>query len=391
MSSSVNTALMRNDIQEDDWSDMNSLEAAIPASSSSSAYFNPLKALVTSMGIDTASNTDKTMGMEITENSTFSYFSESTFGSGLIKPARYTKLRTKGGTDEGNNRTYGDGEDDENEEQDSKPLLPARIPTKNESATSSVATDSGSIECCFIFVQGLLAGFAIIISFATIALNGATHADFLSLYAKIAGQMRRFLYLLSTVSLVGSLDRLLGMIYFQADGAAEYKLRVTKITISALSSLMYTIVFIVTIILSQTDTLLTLQFGYKSDSESNWYTKALADSEIVNRLESWDIGDKLRLVCSIFGWVCCCMTIYLDFLSRELTELQKEETERVVSMWKWKVDELQGNAHVFEQIAQIPGKDKLNLSTAVSALKKLIAVQQVYRSILLFTACHHFY
>ena len=107
---------MRNDIQEDDWSDMNSLEAAIPASSSSSAYFNPLKALVTSMGIDTASNTDKTMGMEITENSTFSYFSESTFGSGLIKPARYTKLRTKGGTDEGNNRTYGDGEDDENED-----------------------------------------------------------------------------------------------------------------------------------------------------------------------------------------------------------------------------------------------------------------------------------
>ena len=190
--------------------------------------------------------------------------------------------------------------------------------------------------------------------------------------------MRRLLYLLSAISLVGSLDRLLATINQPVEGANEYRLRITKITVAATSSMVYTIVFIITIILSQTDTLLTLKFGLKDDSESKWYKKALADSEIMDQLVSWNIGDRIRLVCCIVGWMTCCGTVYLEYLSKELLDLRKRETERIVNMWKWKVDELQGSAHVFEQIAQIPGNDKHGLSTAVSALKKLIAVQQVF-------------
>ena len=52
-SSSVNDALMRSDIDEEDWKEMDSLEAG---SSSSSAYSNPLKSLVASFEVD-SSNT----------------------------------------------------------------------------------------------------------------------------------------------------------------------------------------------------------------------------------------------------------------------------------------------------------------------------------------------
>ena len=76
---------------------------------------------------------------------------------------------------------------------------------------------------------------------------------------------------------------------------------------------------------------------------------------------------------------CRAVCVYLDRMSWELLMVRKEETERQVNVWKWKVDELQGNAQVFEQIAQISGNDRSGLSTAVSALRKLMAVQQVHQ------------
>ena len=376
-SSSVNDALMRSDIDEEDWKEMDSLEAG---SSSSSAYSNPLKSLVASFEVDSSNTKGNSNNIGAAVADTISYFSESAVGSGAIMPVRYKKMKAKGGVEDGGNRTYGDGDDDENEdERVSKPLLPTKLQVVKPDVTTVSSSNSAYVECCFIFIQGLLAGFAIIISFATISLNGATHPDFLSSYSRVAGQMRRFLYLLSTISLVGSLDSLLAKIYHEADGTAEYKLHVAKITVSIVASLMYCVVFVTTIILSQTDTLLTLQFGLKDDNASKWYNKALLDSEIVDELESWDIGDRLRLTCAVIGWVSCCVCVYLDRMSWELLMVRKEETERQVNAWKWKVDELQGNAQVFEQIAQISGNDRSGLSTAVSALRKLMAVQQVHQ------------
>lgn len=370
-------ALTRTDIDEDDWSNVDALESAVPVGSSSSAYINPLKSLVTGIGVDGYSNNDRgKIVTGVSDTCTFSYFSESAFGSGLIVPVRYRKLLAKGGAEEGGNRTYLDGDDDESEEHDSKPLLVSNVPMKSGIDNTVIINGTNYVDCCFIFVQGLLAGFAVIISFATISLNGATHPDFLTSYSRVAGQMRRLLYILSTISFVGGLDRLISMVSQRVEGAEEYGLRVTKITIAATSSVMYCVVFVITVILSRTDTLLTLQYGLNDDG-SKWYKKALADSEITGQLESWNIGDRVRLVCCLLGWVSCCGSIYLEYVSRELSTLRKQETERIVNMWKWKVDELQGSAHVFEQVAQIPGNDKSKLSMAVSALRKLIAVQQM--------------
>ena len=101
-------------------------------------------------------------------------------------------------------------------------------------------------------------------------------------------------------------------------------------------------------------------------------------------MELWTGLDRTRLVSSILAWCICCTLSYAELKSRDRAELRRIETERQLAVWKRKVDELNGQPEVFEQIAQIPSTDKAALTHAMSSLRKLVAVQQVIEVDLFF-------
>jgi hypothetical protein len=141
------------------------------------------------------------------------------------------------------------------------------------------------VSSMFLLVQGLFAGFAFVTLFVSTDSSGAagvTTESFILSYADRAGQIRRFMYLLSTFSLIGSLDSLLTFLNSNdaaCDRSREAQLyRLSRISIAALSSFLYLLAFLATTIMSKTDTLLTMHYGFTDNNIGPWSQQVVESS-----------------------------------------------------------------------------------------------------------------
>ena len=130
----------------------------------------------------------------------------------------------------------------------------------------------------YFFVQGILFGF----SFSTFYLQIFTPNDtnFLNSYQPIAAATRLLFYLLSTFSLLGSLHILVDT--WEKSYSKSYAMLFVSSTydsilvLSLLSVICYLIVFILSLLMSQTDTKISLHDGY--GNIPMWTQTALNDN-----------------------------------------------------------------------------------------------------------------
>ena len=213
-----------------------------------------------------------------------SHYAENAAGSGIF-PVRRATNTLSDAKQEGER----DGKDDDFDDSASRPLLvgrgqhdPAAVDLQQSSSTSSSADIR--VSSIFLLVQGLFAGFAFVTLFASTDSSGATGVDsgsFLLSYADRAGQMRRFMFLLSSLSLIGSLDSLLTALTTPGSGRGEKSNRseqlhrLSRISICTLSSFLYLLAFLSTTIMSKVDTLLTMHYGLASTDQQAWWELVL--------------------------------------------------------------------------------------------------------------------
>lgn len=106
----------------------------------------------------------------------------------------------------------------------------------------------------------------------------------------MAQEIRRYFYILSTISLVGSIDHVITLVdfysrnnpYAQTLSAGMIRsmedYQKVSVIFSVLVVILYALCFITTMIMSSFDVQVFLKFGYHYSDES-WVPLALADSE----------------------------------------------------------------------------------------------------------------
>lgn len=132
----------------------------------------------------------------------------------------------------------------------------------------------------YFLLQGVLVGF----SFSTFYLqvNASNDESLLIAYQPSAGETRRLFYLLSTISVVGSIHIFqdIWLNYMTTTSSSTSTSNDSVLVSSILSILLFTVVFIVSLLMSSMDTKIHLYDGFPvtgSDS-SSWATSALADN-----------------------------------------------------------------------------------------------------------------
>lgn len=223
---------------------------------------------------------------------TMSSYAENSTGSGIYPIRRSDDIKScKQDERECTSDTHDDDDDSA-----SRPLL-AALKSQESNSLSATQLDSqqsisnvaeSRVSAMFLLVQGLFAGFSFVTLFVSTDSSGATGVAteaFLLSYSDRAGQIRRFMYLLSSLSLIGSLDSLLASLNTN-DTSIDRKglnreerlYRLSRISISALSSFLYLLAFLATTIMSKTDTLLTMHYGLTNSNMEPWSQQVLQSS-----------------------------------------------------------------------------------------------------------------
>lgn len=155
-------------------------------------------------------------------------------------------------------------------------------------------------------------------------------------------EYRRLFYLLSSISLVGSIDTLFILIskVMLAGGKEKEGLEGSKgvlaplcraITVQGDSTLLvatviavlYCITFLSTLIMSKVDMLIAVRGGASASvSSSVWSAALLSSPNFQSDLSNWRNLDLVRFVCAILAWGGAC---YLSFKS--VTAVEAKNTE----------------------------------------------------------------
>lgn len=166
----------------------------------------------------------------------------------------------------------------------------------------------------------------------------------LEFYQPIATDYRRFFYILSTISLVGSVDLCLTVIssraeaqqsarsqqqqgahstsYNRALNALRLNYDASALLLSLVLALLYGVAFVMTLLMSTFDVLTTIRDGFHGE---NWMEAALQDTTYrlvsffidccgkfnicctdLSRREDmtqWKAYNTLRVICSVGGWI----------------------------------------------------------------------------------------
>lgn len=155
-------------------------------------------------------------------------------------------------------------------------------------------------------------------------LQNEEDSNFLSTYQPVANEIRRYFYLLTVLSLVGSADYLLTLFsanqtryslieYLSANIAAKY-VDFHKITLTTCMAIVicYIIAFIITLIMSRFDVDVYMKYNLSSIATESWMDQALADSTFTERLNQWEALDRIRLVVVLLAWLAGCALLWMD-------------------------------------------------------------------------------
>jgi hypothetical protein len=219
----------------------------------------------------------------------------------------------------------------------------------------------------FLFVQGIFAGFSFTSLFEDV--SNTNNILFLKNYQNSASEYRRFFYLLTTISLVGSLYSLLEISSKNQRRSAN---RTDKKLFSAnTNTLLFSIIFftvfvhslgfLASLIMSIVDTLISVKLGDKSTGDE-WATTAMNNSFFSTQMIIWRGLNKLRFIAALVGWLGNCSYVWGELLlsrakSNEVTRLREN-----IAIW-----------HKYSSMLE--GRRLDNLDEI--ALSKIIGIQQL--------------
>ena len=219
----------------------------------------------------------------------------------------------------------------------------------------------------FLFVQGIFAGFSFTSLFEDV--SNTDNISFLKNYQNSASEYRRFFYLLTTISLVGSLYSLLEISSKNQRRSAN---RTDKKLFSAnTNTLLFSIIvftvfvhslgFLASLIMSIVDTLISVKMGNNSIGDE-WATTAMNNDFFSNQMIVWRGLNKLRFIAALVGWLGNCSYVWGELLlsrakSNEVTRLREN-----ISIW-----------HKYSSMLE--GRRLDNLDEV--ALTKIIGIQQL--------------
>jgi hypothetical protein len=228
------------------------------------------------------------------------------------------------------------------------------------------------IKVAFFLCQGLLAGFAFS---STLAQNAASsNASFLVEYRPLASEYRRLFYILSSLSAVGSLDTFMSTLgranrpSLSGQGPNGFGASLVRrenqgsVTIAAAAAILHFIAFILTVIITAFDVLLSVRNGSRDTSDA-WAASALSDATFASSLATWRNIDTGRLITAFLAWVCCCLLVWRDLSSLDTRGKELVRLKDILVAWRERSSQLQGD----------DGLDDLD----ASSLKKLIALQSM--------------
>jgi len=274
---------------------------------------------------------------------------------------------------------------------DSSQLLPSPLSAYGKSDTksinfnrkttgpthSSIVVFMRGVYLCF---QGMLTGFA----FSTIFLEskaGSDAASFLENYQPNSNDFRRLLYIFSTISLVGSIDIVMTLMsQFSSKFAKRKSFGNSRsaggfFVIAVFAALFHVIVFVLTVIMSATDTLIYIKFG-KSE-ESDWATAASENSVVINNIKIWKGLDRVRFICALIAWGGCCLLSWRDLMILVGKETETETLYDIILLWKRRCSELEGER--IDELDEVSLRQLVEIQT--SGLQRTRDALQVFDSV----------
>lgn len=241
----------------------------------------------------------------------------------------------------------------------------------------------------FLWVQGLLAGIVSI----TVVIDALaeTDKDLLVYYHPYANEIRRLLYILSLLSVMGSMDLWMTTkkVHQRNDGEEEEavgsddneqnedKKRRIKVAavlrrlrrratatsglfltiVTALSTFCNSFVFIITLIMATYDTLMAqlniseLTGGADDAATLATIQNALRDSTFKRNLGLWRTLGQLRLVLALIAWLLACLCIQLGITAAASRVEELRRLAELVSVYKGKIGALEGDPMVLEDLS----------------------------------------
>lgn len=119
---------------------------------------------------------------------------------------------------------------------------------------------------------------------------------------------RRLFYLLSALSTLGAWDIYISLLQNSSKVLFDSKKIVNRISREALlAAICQSIVFVVTLIMSITESLFTDRFGEFDDltvlsDDISWVERTLKNNTSISMLQQFDNLGYIRLAFSLFGW-----------------------------------------------------------------------------------------
>lgn len=197
----------------------------------------------------------------------------------------------------------------------------------------------------------------------------SSDTDVFTYYQPFAQEVRRYLYLLATISLVGAFDylltsysqyttpsqnnaMLLGHLTSSTSTIQEVSMLQEHQKTSLLAGLgiavVYTICFLCTLVMSSFDVLCSMRNNKNTNisvDASTWATTASSDSEFTDKYSQWQQLNALRTATALLAWFACCLLLWRD-ISR-FTQLWRyvRRVRQTAVLWMKRARLLQGQDH----------------------------------------------
>lgn len=157
-------------------------------------------------------------------------------------------------------------------------------------------------------------------------LQDGSKTDFFTYYQPFAQEVRRYMYLLATLSLLGMVDHVLttwnhisspnpladGLSTNLAVKINDYQR--TSMLLGIILTALYVICFLSTVIMSPFDVLVYIKNddGSSSTSTSNWADVAVDDEKFSSSYRRWSTLNSIRAATALLAWLCTCYLLWRD-------------------------------------------------------------------------------
>lgn len=220
----------------------------------------------------------------------------------------------------------------------------------------------------FLFVQGIFAGFSFTSLFEDV--SNPDNEAFLKNYQTSASEYRRFFYLLTTISLVGSLYSLLEISsknQRRSTNRADKSLFSSNINILLYSIVIFTVFvhtlgFLASLIMSIVDTLVSVKLGKNITDDEKWVSNALTNDFFIKQMIAWRGLNKLRFIAAVIGWLGNCTYVWGELLLSRAKSNEIIKLSETISAW-----------HKYSSMLEGRRLDNLDEVT----LNKIISIQQL--------------